>query len=259
MPDDQTQERGLEQGALGVVRIVFLVLAAATPLGAVVGPMALGFALGNGPGMPGAYVLAGLVLLCFAAGYGAMSKHVTLAGAFYTYITQGLGRTAGLASAFVALVAYNAVFCSVIGAAGFFVREVVMQLTGWRGPWQLWSALLLAAVAFLGRREVDVNAKILGGLLLMEVGILVALDVAIVAHRGLSAFSLTSFAPSTVFSGAAGAGLVFAFNCFIGFEATAIFREEAKDPERTVPRATYAAVCLIGVFYALTAWALVSA
>ncbi|HWL86073.1 MAG TPA: APC family permease, partial [Polyangiaceae bacterium] len=45
----------------------------------------------------------------------------------------------------------------------------------------------------------------------------------------------------------------------IGFEATAIFSEEAKDPERTVPRATYAAVCAIGIFYALTAWVLVGA
>jgi len=41
MQDDAEGTRGLEQGALGVVPIVILVLAAATPLGAVVGTMAL--------------------------------------------------------------------------------------------------------------------------------------------------------------------------------------------------------------------------
>lgn len=85
------------------------------------------------------------------------------------------------------------------------------------------------------------------------------LDVAILVERGASAFSLSVFAPATVFSGAVGIALVFAFNSFIGFEATAIFGEEARDPARTVPRATYAAVIIIAIFYALTSWALVSA
>jgi len=247
------------EGTLGVSRIVFLVLAAATPLGAVVGAMALGFALGSGAGMPGAYVLSGLVLLCFAAGYAAMSQHVTRGGAFYTYITRGLGRPAGLAAASIAVLAYNAIFCSVLGAAAFFISKVGEEGAGWKSPWQLWAVVLLVVVGALGRREVDFNAKILGTLLSLEVAILIMMDIGILAHRGLAAFSLRCFEPSLVFSGAAGAGLVFAFNCFIGFEATAIFGEEAKDPARTVPRATYASVCIIGVFYALTAWSLVSA
>ncbi|WP_394830229.1 APC family permease [Pendulispora rubella] len=245
--------------SLGTSRIVFLVLAAATPLGAVVGSMALGFALGSGPGMPGAYLISGLVLLCFAAGYAAMSQHVTRGGAFYAYITRGLGRPAGLAAAFIALLAYNAIFCSVLGAASFFIGKIVEETVGWSAPWQMWALALLVAVGVLGRREVDFNAKILGTLLGLEVAILVLMDIGIVAHRGFAAFSLRCFEPSTLFSGAAGAGLVFAFNCYIGFEATAIFGEEAKDPARTVPRATYVSVCIIGIFYALTAWSLVTA
>ena len=45
---------------------------------------------------------------------------------------------------------------------------------------------------------------------------------------------------------------------YVGFEATAIFRDEARTPERTIPRATYVALILIGVFYAVTSWALIS-
>jgi amino acid transporter len=38
-----------------------------------------------------------------------------------------------------------------------------------------------------------------------------------------------------------------------------VFRDEARDPERTIPRATYAAVIIIGAFYAITVWAFVVA
>ena len=48
---------------------------------------------------------------------------------------------------------------------------------------------------------------------------------------------------------------MFAFLAFVGFESTAVFRTEARDPDRTVPRATYAAVLAIGLLYAFTGWA----
>jgi amino acid transporter len=41
---------------------------------------------------------------------------------------------------------------------------------------------------------------------------------------------------------------------FIGFEATTIYSEEAKDAPITVPKATYISVLSIGIFYTLTAW-----
>jgi Amino acid permease len=42
-----------------------------------------------------------------------------------------------------------------------------------------------------------------------------------------------------------GAALMFAFACFVGFESTTLYGEEARNPERTVPRATYVAIGLI--------------
>jgi amino acid transporter len=51
---------------------------------------------------------------------------------------------------------------------------------------------------------------------------------------------------------------MFAVLSFIGFEAAAVFRDEARDPVRTVPRATYTALIVVGVFYAVSSWALIS-
>jgi amino acid transporter len=50
---------------------------------------------------------------------------------------------------------------------------------------------------------------------------------------------------------------LFNFASFIGFEATTIYSEEAKNPKRTVPRATYVAVLTIGIFYTLTTYPMV--
>lgn len=248
----------LHGDSLGTAGIVFTVLAFVTPIGAVVGTVPLAIALGNGVGVPGAYVAAGIVLLCFSAGYAAMSRYVTNAGAFYAYIARGLGRPAGVAAAFVSVIAYNAVACLVAAAFGFFADEVVASELGLHVPWYLWTALALAAIALLGRRKVELSAALLGTALVVECLVLLVLDIAILAHRGLDAFSLTSFAPHTVFSGAIGVALVFAFNNYIGFEATAIFSEEARDPHRTIPRATYTAVLLVTIFYAITTWALIA-
>ena len=74
----------------------------------------------------------------------------------------------------------------------------------------------------------------------------------IVASPGPSGLTLASFQPDVFTQGTLGIAVLFALTGFIGFEATAVFRDEARDPERTIPRATYAAVLIIGGFYALT-------
>ena len=51
-------------------------------------------------------------------------------------------------------------------------------------------------------------------------------------------------------AGTAGIALAFAFASYIGFEATAIYGEESREPKKTVPRATYTAIILIGVVFA---------
>jgi amino acid transporter len=51
---------------------------------------------------------------------------------------------------------------------------------------------------------------------------------------------------------------MFAVASMVGFEATAIYGEEAREPRKTVPRATYLAVAVVAGFYAFASWMLVS-
>ena len=247
-------------GTLGPGAIVFMVVAAAAPLTVIAGTVPLGIAAGNGGAYPASYFACTVVLLFFAVGFTAMAKHLPGAGAFYTYITHGLGRHAGLGSAFLALLSYTAVQGAVYGYIGAAINDFITTHGGPDTPWYVWALAVTCIVAVLGYRHIDLSGKVLGVLLVCEVGIVLVIDVAVIIQGGGDeGFSTAAFRPAEFFSGAPGIALIFAIAGYIGFEATAIFRDEARDPGRTIPRATYLGLLFIGGFYALSSWAMVSA
>jgi amino acid transporter len=251
----QTQ---LASGTLGTASVAFFVVAAAAPLLVMAGvaPLAIGF---GGVGAPSGYLIAGVTLAIFAVGFTAMTKYIHNAGAFYAYIARGLGPTMGIVAAVVALVSYNALEIGMFGALGGFAQLTIAALTGLNVPWWAWALLGVVIVWFLGSRSIHVGSQFLIALLAAETGILVLLAVAVLVKGGAHGLSLTSFTPAHTFTPALGAVLTFAFAAFMGFESTALYREEAKRPDRTIPRATYIAVAFLGLFYAFMVWIVVEA
>jgi amino acid transporter len=251
-------EQSLRSGRLGVIGIVFFVVAAASPLVGMTGALPAAILLGNGAAAPGAYLLAGLILLLFSVGYAAMSHQVTNSGAFFAYIGRGMGLHLGVGSAFVSLLAYLAIHLSIFGFFGGLMAEQVGGV-----PWWGWSLVAWAAVTWLSLRSVDVGAHVLGLLMGLELLSLVVTSVAIFAQGGPEGWNFAaSFSPANILAGglagSAGIALAFAFASFVGFEATAIYGEESIDPKRTVPLATYVAVVLITILFAFTSFAVVS-
>jgi amino acid transporter len=246
-------------GKLGPAAIVFMVVAAAAPLTVVAGTFPIGIAAGNGAAYPASYVVCTVVLILFAVGFTAMTRHVPGAGAFYTYIAHGLGRHTGLGAAFLALLSYTAVQGGVYGYVGAALNGLVTSYGGPEIPWYLYALGMMAVVGVLGYRHIELSGKVLGVLLICEVGIVLVINVAVIGHGGDGGMSTAAFDPGQFFSGAPGIALIFALAGYIGFEATAVFRDEARDPARTIPRATYLALLLIGGFYALSSWVMVSA
>ncbi|OKH76379.1 amino acid transporter [Mycobacterium sp. SWH-M3] len=246
------------RGHLGVSSIVFMVVAAAAPLGVIGGVVPLGIASGNGAGFPATFIVSTVVLLLFAVGFTAMTPHVDEAGAFFSYVRQALGFPAGIGVAFVALVSYVALEAGVYGLLGPAGASIVELVGGRALPWWLFAAVAFAVTTYLGYRNIELSSRVLGILLTAEIAIVLVLDLVIVARGGDHGLSSGIVNPSAVFAGSLGIGLLFAIISYVGFEATAIFRDEARTPERTIPRATYAALILIGVFYAVTSWALIS-
>lgn len=260
----ETPETALHHGRLGVFGIVFFVVAAAAPLVGMTGAVPVAIVVGNGAAAPGAYVMVGIVLLLFSVGYAAMANKVTNVGAFFAYVGRGLGIIPGVGSAFVSLVAYLAVQLAVFGFFGGVIAAQMAASASIDWPWWLWTLLAWAIVTGLSALSVDVGAKVLGVLMGLELLSLVvtALAVLVSGDKPEPMNLGASFAPSNIFVGGlastAGIALAFAFASFIGFEATAIYGEESKDPHRTVPRATYLAVIAITVIFGFTAFAVVA-
>jgi amino acid transporter len=254
---DPTSSTGLRKGALGLGFIVFFVISAAGPLVAIAGGLPIGIMLGNGAGTPTLLVATVLILLMFAAGYTAMSRYVTNAGGFYAFTARGLGGTAGGAAAFLALLGYNTMQIGLYGMFGAVASGFFSERLGIAVPWWVCALVALASIAVLGYRQIDLSAKLLSLLVFGEYIVVLILDLAILKSGGAHGITWVSFAPHVFMSGTPAIGFLFCFASFVGFEATTIYSEEAKDPRRTVPLATYISVLLIGGFYAFSLWCMV--
>ena len=246
----------LRKNSLGLIAVTFMVISAAAPLTGVAGAMPLAFLLGNGAGIPATFLLMTLIMLAFSAGYVAMSRHVTNAGAFYAYAARGLGGRMAGAVAIIALVAYNAMQFGLIGLLGG-VATGVFGSFGLNLPWYAWSLIAMALVGILGYRQVDLSAKVMIVLVVLEYLIVFLVDFAILGKGGASGLSLNLFDTTTFLSGSLTAAVLFCLGSFIGFEATTIYAEEAREPEKTIPRATYLSVLMIGLFFVFTTWLMI--
>ncbi|MBE8477615.1 APC family permease [Streptomyces justiciae] len=258
---DPSMAGRLKPDSLGVLGILFFVLSAQAPLTGIAGAVPIAVAIGNGAGAPAAYLAAGIIVLLFSVGFVAMGRHVVDAGAFYTYIGKGLGRTTGSGSAGIALFAYCAVQAAMYGLYGATVSGLVEHYTDVHVAWWIWTLVTMVIVQVLGASGIEMGARILAVFVLAEFSILIAFAlVTLVKGGGPEGLGFTdSFSPSAALSGAPGVALMFAVASMFGFEATAIYGEEAREPRRTVPRATYLAVAVITGFFAFTSWMLVSA
>ncbi|GER23788.1 amino acid permease [Zafaria cholistanensis] len=256
LPTAPPQEDALSKNSLGVFGVAFLVLAAVAPLTGIVVVTAIGMALGNGGGMVASFLAVTAVLLLFGTGYARMSRELVNAGGFYAFVLSGLGRPAALVTGLVAMIGYNFFVAGAVGTIGFFTQIVIAQLTGLDMHWFMWAVLSVVAAFALSRQGIGFSAKVLGVALVCEVLILLVFDFAVLFTHG---FDLGVFRPEIAFTGAVGIGFLFASNAFVGVEATGLFSEEARDPKRTIPRATFVAIGFIGAFAAFTTWAIVSA
>lgn len=250
---------GRLQGRLGVFSIVFMVVAAAAPLTILVSSP-LNMLASTGGGLPLDYFLGPLLLLVFAGGFALISMKVQKAGAFYSYVTAGLGRPLGVGSGFMAMFGYLVFQSFVFVLMGFTMNGLLAAFgSPFNLDWWWWAVIGIIIVAILGYFNIDLSAKVLTVALILEMLVILVVDFAILAQGGnpdvgidFSSFSLEQFGLPTW-----PLGILFGISIGLGFEATAIFRDEARDPEKTIPRAIYISIISAAVFYAFALWALI--
>jgi amino acid transporter len=256
MADTLPEKRSLRPNSIGLAAIVFLIIATVAPMSGTIGALPLAFGLGTGSGTAAAFGIVAVVLILFTFGYMAMSRHISSAGGFYVYIGKGLGMRMGRAAGYVAFFSYNVFQIAIWGTFGFFCNILTADYFGFELPWIVWVLAGIAAMGILGFFDIDVSAKVLGVAVVLEITMILVMNFAIVIQGGAHGLSAAPFSIGEFLAGNPAIGLMFALNLFIGFEATAIYAEEAREPRKTIPRAAIIAVLVIAGFYMFTSWAL---
>ncbi len=245
-------------GQMSATSLCLSVLAFSAPIAVVEGFLPLTI-LFDGPGAPFAFLVTMALMLLFAVGYISMTRYIPKVGNFYAFISAGLGNTTGLGSAFLAIFSYLGIL---VGSYIFFGVSVSSLIESFHGPhtsWILWSVLGWLFVTTLGYFHVELSAKLLSIAMVIEVAIVMIFNVAVLFQGGKEGLSIEPLTPSAFTDGNIAITLLYTVLVFIGFEATALYRDEVKTPAKTIPKATFAAIIFIGVLYSLSSYSLVTA
>jgi len=240
----------LARRILGPGALMILGVVASSPLTVAVAGVPTTFAATGVSGVPLSFVVIAGVLGLLAVAFLGVCWHVPHASPFFAVWARGLGGRAGLAAAVLGFVAYNAIQISLYA----FLGTRLVALVG--GVWWHWAALAWLLIAILGALHMTTNTVLLGGLLLVELTVLVLFVVAALTMptqpSAAAAWSWDSLAAHGL-----GGVLALGVAAFVGFEGGPTYAEEARSPS-TVRGATLGVTGLLGVLYALVAWAILT-
>jgi amino acid transporter len=249
-------------GKMGSLELFFSVMAYNAPMVVVIGIIPIMVATGSGLGTPISFVVAGLILGCFAVGFTRMSKLMPKPGGFYSMITAGLGREIGLGSGFIALLGYFCVYAGTLPFGGIVLGELVhVTMNGPDLPWWVWAAVFWAGAGVLGYFNIELSAKFLTIFLFLEIVIIVGYDFFVFVNGGANhaGISLAPLLPTHWFDGSFSSGLLLALGMYGGFEVTVLFREEVRNPDRVIPRVTFAVIAVAMTIYAVSSLGFINA
>lgn len=249
----------LKPGTLGLTGILLLAFSSAAPLVGCLGNIPLAVAYGNGIGAPAGFIVAAIILMCFAVGYVAMTRRLSSTGGFYTFISRGLSKSLGLAAGLSSMLGYLCVEVAVLGAIGYFGASTFESTFNIQVPWLVTAGVALVLAAVGSYFDVKLSTRVLGVLFLAEIVMLGIVNASIFFQGGPQGVSLAPINPINAFGGIApGIGIFFAFWSWLGFEVVPNYAEESKNPRRLVPLATYLSVLGIGLILFVTAWATIT-
>lgn len=211
----------------------------------------------SGAATPFVYFACLVAVLITASGVMAMAARLPSAGAFYTYVTRGIGPRAGFVTGGLMFVAYALLPPAEIGLIGSYMQGTLNDEFGVNIPWWLIGLIPAALMMFLAYQGIASSIRTAIVLFTGEVIVVLVIAIIIVAKGGANGLTLEPLSPTASPHGANGlvTGFVFAALSFVGFEGAATLSEEVRTPRRTVPRAILGSVLMVGAIYVFCIWA----
>jgi APA family basic amino acid/polyamine antiporter len=268
--DQMTSEAGLGTDGVTLKRSLGLWQLTMISVGATLGTgilVILGTAVPlAGPAVWIAFVLAGVAALLSALSYAEMASCVPVSGSSYSYTYATMGEGIAWVCGWCLVLEYGVSIAAVAVGAGQYVNETLAvfglhlpatlaEAPGAGGIVNLPAAFLVIVAMLLLVRGARESAWVNTAMVLVKIGILVFFIV--VAFTAFSAGNFEPLAPMGVAGISAAASRL--FFSYIGFDAASTAGEEAKDPQRDMPKAIILSMVIITGLYILVAVAAVGA
>jgi amino acid transporter len=203
-----------------------------------------------GAATPFVFVLGMVVMLVVANGVMEMSRVLPSAGAFYTYVSRGVGPRSGFVTGALMFAAYALLVPAELALIGVYTHDVLADY-GINIPWAIVSALFLCLLVFLSLEGITSSLRTALVLFSAEVLVILVLSTVILVKGGAHGLTLAPLNPAHSAHGVSGIalGMVFAILSFVGFEAATTLGEEVRDTRRNVPRGMFLALLFVGAIY----------
>jgi amino acid transporter len=256
----------LKRDQLGLSALFFCIATAAAPLTALLFNVPV-ITVGSGWAVPAAFIVATVTLLIFAIGFVEISKRITGAGNFYSFVSHGFGRTSGLTAASVIGFAYPVLTASLIGIFAYFAHSTIEAWFGVSVPvFLLLFGLLAVNIGFL-YFDIKITARVLGVFFVAEVVGALAFALIVLFQGGADGLTAAPLNPANLFNndsaiavfGAAAPGIALfgAFWSYVGFEMGPSYGEETREPTKVFAKATFGTLIVLGILYTLVSYAFV--
>jgi amino acid transporter len=261
------EDHKLASNALGLPQVLFCIVTGAAPIAAMLFNVPV-TVLGGGYASPAAFLIATVVLTIFSVGYIEMSRRVTAAGGFYSFITHGFGPVVGMGTAALISLCYVFFCAAVIGVTSYFASTSFEAWFSVNIPAWLIMAVIVAITALLAWFHIELTAKILGVFLVTELLGLLIFGFAVLFQGGAEGIHMAPLNPLNISdnsaavkafgAAAAGVALFGAFWSWVGFEMAPNYAEESRNPRKIGAAAMYISVIGLGILYIFISWMFVS-
>src|SRR5437588_377726 len=276
---DKANVDKLHKNAIGLPGVLYFCLAGSAPISAMLFNVP-SMASQAGATTPLVFLLSGIGLMLLGVSIVYLSRRLTSAGGFYTWVRHSLGRRAAFQAGWLMMGGYALFEASLLGAFGSYTNSSFANYAHFNTPggWVTWALIGAVIIFSLSYFDVKWSVFAMAPFLVLEVGVLLVLDLVITIHGGASGhdfvhtFTTAGANPTpsghpfvnatntttltAAPGGLLGIGVAMALGVWswVGFEAGAVYGEEARNPRRAVPVAVFAVVAFLTFLYTWTSY-----
>jgi amino acid transporter len=260
-PLEQTTDKGLKSGALGLISSTVIATASVAPaysLAATLGFIVLAVGLKS----PIIAILAFVPMILTSIGYSELNKADPDCGTTFTWATRAFSPGMGWAGGWAIVAADVLVMASLAQVAGQYIF-LLFNAHGIGGNpasgWVLLTGILwIVVMTYICYRGIEVSANFQKALLGIEIVMLLVLSITALVRVGSGHHPAVSLHPtwswldpSGISFGAFASGLILMVFIYWGWDTALSVNEETKDPAKTPGRAAILSTLVLVVTYAL--------